>query len=223
MIRYFGQAQYSPKRILMGYELFLRERVAQQWRFPANLRQYGARELTQLAQATIAVLEPAAKIVSINLDQDQFIDPDFVQMFAQLAAQFPERIIVVELTEHECGGALAALRQAARQYVQHHVYVCLDDVGSGANGSTMASVLNEFVTEYKFALQNFSERDGSVADLLPQLATWAQRAKQDKKEFVVEGIETTRNLKIVEQFTPNLIQGYLFAKPVLIPVAGDIF
>ena len=223
MIRYFGQAQYSPKKILMGYELFLREYVDGHWRFPKNLRQYGARELAQLAEQTIMMIEPAAKIVSINLDQDQFIDNDFVQMFAVLADKFPERSIVVELTEHECGGAMAGLRTAAAQYAANNVFVCLDDVGSGANGKTMASVMDAYVSEYKFALQNFSERDGSMANLLPQLGEWAKRAKQFHKEFVVEGIEDQRNLNIVSQFTPNIIQGYFFAKPVLVPLTTDIF
>lgn len=223
MIRYFGQAQYSPTRILTGYELLLRQCSGGTWQFPRDFRQHGAAEMQQLAAATIAVLEPAARVVSINLDQDQFVMPEFVRMFTQLVHDFPKREIVVELTERDCSVPMAELRQAAAAYAGSGAYVCMDDVGSGANSPQMADALDDYVSEYKFAMQNFNERDGSISNLMPQIAAWAQRAKQFQKEFVVEGIETERNLKIVEQFTPNIIQGFLFAKPALIPVQQDIF
>ncbi len=223
MIRYFGQAQYSPKRMLLGYELFLREYVGGQWRFPKNLRQYHAQEITSLAEQTIATLEPAARVVSINLDQDQFVDANFIEAFIKIAHTFPERYVVVELTEYDCHVAREDLRLATIRYSQGGVYVCLDDVGSGENDEAMATLLDDYVSEYKFALQNFREEDGTVNQLLSQLAAWGRRAKQNDKGFVVEGIENERNLLIVDQYTPDLIQGYLFAKPILLPLKHDVF
>ena len=157
MIRFWGQDKYS-QRELIGYELFLREYNDGQWRFPADFGKFTASEFAQTLVDTIGALPAGIQLVSINLDQPQFIDPQYINQLGVAQRACPDTLIIVELTERPYNVPIAQLVTAAAAYQDLGLWVCLDDVGTGANQVDLVEALAPHVKEYKFALQNFHNK-----------------------------------------------------------------
>lgn len=78
MIRFFAQPKYSLDHEKLGYEFFIRQYCNGNWIFPKNFAQFTALQLEKLAIATITALPKGTNMVSINLDQNQFVDDTFL-------------------------------------------------------------------------------------------------------------------------------------------------
>lgn len=217
-MRFFAQEQYSPQRAFVGYELFLKEQVAGSWLVPRNFAQLELAPLGQLLRASLTAIRPDTQLLSVNLDQQQFIMPVFATALGALAREHPQFALVVELTEYEQNVDREALRYAAGQFLENGVQVCLDDVGCGANTMEMVNLLDPYLMEYKFALQNITDYNERTVRALPELRQWARRAHSRYKRLTVEGVECEEVLQKVMPYRPDLIQGYYFAKPHLLAV-----
>lgn len=217
-MRFFAQEQYSPQRTFVGYELFLKEQVAGSWRVPRSFANLDLTELCRLIRASLISIRPDTQLLSVNLDQQQFILPVLPAALGALAREHSQLALVVELTEYEQGVDRQAIRHAAAQFLANGVQVCLDDVGCGANNLDMVNLLDPYTMEYKFALQNMTDYNERTVRALPELRQWAQRAHSRYKRLTVEGVECEEVLQKVLPYKPDLIQGYYFAKPHLLAV-----
>ncbi|MFD0898638.1 EAL domain-containing protein [Loigolactobacillus binensis] len=221
MIRFFGQPKYSITQNALGYELFIRQSAKGNWIFPKNFSQFTAQQLKKLSIASIKALPKGVALVSINLDQEQFINPDFIHsMKAVQAACYPVEV-VIELTEHHRHIAPNMLVSAAQKYQAANLWVCLDDVGTGDNTVAMANLLDPYVTEYKFALQNFKRGANFSFVISPQLQFWRQFAQIHHKFFAIEGFETEADLTIGDHYQADVMQGYYLGRPKLITLGND--
>jgi EAL domain-containing protein (putative c-di-GMP-specific phosphodiesterase class I) len=160
MIRFWGQQKYEPRTgRMIGYELFIRERdgLDGNWRLPADFSKMNAQQVTRLLADTMDSMPMDLEIVSFNLDERQFVDPQYRELLPNIQRLFKQRI-VVELTERLGNGLSAVLPgellNAARAYANIGISVCLDDVGTGFNQSELVHLLDPYVDEYKYALQN---------------------------------------------------------------------
>jgi len=201
MIRFFGQPKYSTANDTLGYEFFIRQYHQGNWVFPQNFNQFSAQQIRDLAIASIKALPKNVALVSINLDQIQFIRPDFIAGMTQVQKACYPVEVVIELTERPQKVPLSDLIDAARQYQANQLWVCLDDVGTGDNTIRLANALDPYVTEYKFALQNFR-----------------QYAQIHHKFFAIEGFETKAELSIGSHYHADVMQGYYLGRPQLISI-----
>ncbi|WP_127848740.1 EAL domain-containing protein [Lacticaseibacillus hulanensis] len=226
MIRFWGQQKFEPKTgRIMGYELFLRERsgLDGKWRLPEDFSKMSAHQVTSLLVETIDSLPMDLDIVSFNLDQRQFVDPEYRVLLPNVQRLFKQRV-VVELTERLGQGYAAVLpeelRNAARGFADLGISVCLDDVGTGFNQLELVDLLNPFVDEYKYALQNV--RDVlTYAEIGQQVAAWKSKAHTTGKVLALEGVETSGDVSLIDQFRPDIVQGYYYGTPHALPVPGD--
>ncbi|WP_461214727.1 EAL domain-containing protein [Lacticaseibacillus sp. GG6-2] len=218
MIRFFGQPKYRYPQSdeLIGYELLLREWQNGRWGVPTDFSQYSATDITELLRITLGALPATLPLISFNLDQAQFADAQFLRELTALAGELlhPEHL-VVELTERDEHVASERLSQAAKQYADSGLRVCLDDVGTGANQAAMAMALLPYTVEYKFALQNF-RTDDNMQVPLALLRQWHDRAVAEGKLFAIEGLEAPEDLAIADAYAPNVLQGYYFGHPALL-------
>lgn len=104
--------------------------------------------------------------------------------------------VVIELTEHHHNISIAKLAVAAQQYQNAHLWVCLDDVGTGDNTATLAEQLDPYITEYKFALQNFRQHTDFSTIISPLLQFWRKFAEIHHKFFAIEGFENVTEIAI---------------------------
>lgn len=215
---FFGQPKFKPGEYQhpMGYELFIREWTDEGWRLPDNFNIIKSVDLERLLLKTIAVMPDTIELLSFNLEQNQFIDPEFMDMVQRVQSQTSIKLFT-ELTERLTVGVLEPqLIEAAREFNQRGLLVCIDDVGTGQNTPHMVLRMNPYIDEYKFAFQNFRPFD-QLVEIAPQLNFWYDLSKKEHKLLALEGIENPSDLQTVEaQYPCDVIQGFLLARPELL-------
>lgn len=224
MIRFFGQPQFTATdHTIKGYELFLRESVDHKWVFPDDFKAFTAYETANLLVQTIRPMPKTVTSVAFNLDPDQFIDPAYQTYLPKVQELIAPVRLFVELTEHPCAPKIAnaKLVEAAEGFKANHLYVVLDDVGTGNNTPPFAELLENNLAEYKFAMQNFRESH-DPNEITKKLAYWHKMADDEHKWFVIEGFETKDELKLLKDYPADLIQGYYLDRPGLLPADDQV-
>lgn len=226
LIRFFAQPKYSITNAkLTGYELFIRERETRDstWFLPENFNKFTPKKITTLLIDTLKTLPRGLNSISINLNQEQFVDLNYFELLTALQPKTPIKL-QIELTEQQAIDKTARVSSEivtmAKAYQQAGMYLCLDDVGTGANQYELVQQLAPFVFEYKFALQNIRQLV-QLTELKTQIGIWRERAQQQHKLFVLEGLETFDDLALIRLFRPDVVQGYYFGKRYLLPIASD--
>ncbi|WP_412989850.1 EAL domain-containing protein [Pediococcus siamensis] len=216
MITFFGQPKYSGNEVqkrIIGYELLMRVFKEGKWQTQTDFHQVSPEELEALALQVIGHVSKQVKIFSINLEDYQFVDPAFLEMLKDLK-QKTATDLYIELTErsnHDV--SQTELISFIQKYDQSGLKICVDDVGTGRNSRENIEKMRCFVTEFKFALQNFRPKEDSVT-LLKELDYWYGLSKKYHKEFVIEGIETQNELSLIlKKYPCTAIQGYFLGKP----------
>ncbi|WP_125708470.1 EAL domain-containing protein [Lacticaseibacillus porcinae] len=219
MFRFFGQPKFDldPDHPWpVGYELFVRELVDGQWVLPKDFSQLTDVTIEKLLDEIIQVLPAHTTLISFNLEQDQFIEPKYLDMVKRVAARCSVRLFV-ELTERLSKGVSEKqLIAAAQRYHEAGILVCIDDVGTGQNTPEMVLKMNPSISEYKFALQNFRPFE-SLDEIKPELDFWYSLAHRHHKMLAIEGLETKSELDDIRKDYPcDVVQGYLLGKPTLL-------
>lgn len=226
MLRFWGQPKFwLPKGVMIGFELFLREQASPdgKWRVPRDFSAYPPAMVVDMLRKTLASFSRGVRLVSVNLDQEQFVDPAFCRLLAELALS-QQLELVVELTERRgCGPrtvTLPALQQAAMRMQACGLAVCLDDVGTGENQAALVDALSPYVSEYKYALQNVRGQADAQA-IQADVKRWRERADAENKKFAMEGFESAADVAWIDAFAPNIVQGYYFSRPLSLPMCTD--
>ncbi|MFC6171547.1 EAL domain-containing protein [Loigolactobacillus jiayinensis] len=219
MLCFWGQPRYSREPFApFGYELFLREGEPDHWRVPTDFSQFTAQQIIDLLIRTAPQLPKSTPNLSINADIDQFVDPKFYLRFAQIKQQLPTVNLAVELTEHPAKHPIAdtQLLAAARSFDQFGMRVILDDVGSGDNNLARIELMDPYVHEYKFAVQNFRPAQ-TLEAILPKLTYWHAMAKQHHKLLTIEGVESVADIAVLSHYQVEMLQGYFLGRPEYLP------
>lgn len=218
MLAFFGQPIFSSTNhpgAAMGYELFVREQVADQWRAPTDFNQISVADLRSLLTQTLQ--HPlSVTVLALNLEPSQFVDPHYSDMLIEVQATTDVQLIV-ELTERfDEALNLDLVIAAARKFHRHGLLVSIDDIGTGANTPKLIMLINEFIYEYKFAIQNFRPFQ-SMTDIAPIIDFWHDMKNIHHKTFAIEGIETAEELTFIKnRYSFDIIQGYYTGRPELL-------
>lgn len=147
--------------------------------------------------------------LSINIQFDQFCYTSTCYFLERLET-FSDRIIIEltedqpeQLDENKIGQCIQKIRE-------HGFLIALDDVNTGTNDIHFLAQHASDIYRLKFSLIHFKEL--SPATLASLLEGWRHVAKTYKKEFVVEGIESSQVSKYLSERGVCLQQGYLFGK-----------
>lgn len=213
MYTVFAQPKYSMEKAYaapVGYELFIRQWAQDHWALPDPFTGISVLTLNNLLRQTIARMPASVELLSFNLEQSQFVDPAFTAMIASIQ-RHTNITLYTELTERIGEGVTAGqLLAAAKRFAACGLQVCIDDVGTGQNSPALVMMLNDYITEYKFAFQNFRPMT-TINELAPQLKFWTEMSQRQGKMMVWEGIESSVELALLTARYPgDLLQGYLF-------------
>ncbi|AMV61327.1 protein containing diguanylate cyclase/phosphodiesterase domain 2 (EAL) [Pediococcus damnosus] len=194
-----------------GYELLLREFVDDEWRVPADFSILTPELFSGLVAEAMEHL-PSKSRIMINLDHDQFVDRKMLDAIINVHEKLPDYGLTVELTERDNTKMImdVELLRSAMYLTSKGVALSLDDVGSGVNQFELLRPLLPFVTELKFALQNFQTE---IKTAYNKLYFWQELANFLGKKFVLGGIETEEDLVIARQLAVDYGQGYLYDRP----------
>lgn len=155
--------------------------------------------------------------VSVNLSRKYFEDPNFLTRFLEISREydFPKEMIEFELTESIffARGQIDIVKECIHQMHAYGFQCSMDDFGSGFSS---LGLLKEFdVDALKldrcFFLDISSPKAQNVIECILDLA------RKLHLRTVAEGIETREQLEYLQQVSCDMIQGYIYSKPL--PVA----
>lgn len=220
MYTFYGQPKFAlaDSKTAIGYELFIREYQGDQWTLPDSFDAITSATIETLLNKTIQTLPPTTTLLSFNLEQNQFVDPEFADMVARIQATTNINIYT-ELTERKNPDVTDdQLLEAAKRFERLGLLVCIDDVGTAYNTPHLVGKLDDYVDEYKFALQNLRPFK-TIHAVVPEIKYWYAKASQLCKTLVIEGIETQEELEFLKQHFPcDIVQGYYLGRPGLMAI-----
>jgi EAL domain-containing protein (putative c-di-GMP-specific phosphodiesterase class I) len=151
----------------------------------------------------------------VNLHPSDLHDPELYEADAPLSGI--AKRVVLEITERASLDALPDLSERIERLREMGFRIALDDLGAGYAGLTSFVRLEpEFVKLDTSLIRDVHENSakqkiiGSIVGLCHEMG----------KQVVAEGIEQRAERDALAELGCDLLQGYLFAKPRKLPLAG---
>lgn len=151
--------------------------------------------------------------ISVNVSRLHILSGDFSEKFVWLLEkyQIPPELVEVELTESAFGVENSDILAMLKELKEHHLQVSIDDFGSGYSSLNLLKSMpvdvlkidREFLTETKE-----SKRSAVIVEQVVKMA------KQLGIRTICEGVETKEQAEFLKQIGCDMVQGYLYAKPM---------
>lgn len=154
--------------------------------------------------------------VSVNLSRQHFKRPDFLKDFYEIAQKYhiPPKAIEFELTESIFfdNQQIEIVKNSVKKMHEMGFLCSLDDFGAGFSS---LGLLKEFeVDTIKLDRRFFLDiSDKKARDIIGSLI---MLSKKLKVQVVAEGIETDEQLEYLRSVDCDMIQGYIFSKPLAV-------
>lgn len=151
--------------------------------------------------------------VKFNLSPADLLSNDFAERFAEIIREFhlPFSCFQFEITETMATEYNDKLYQAIEQVTKYGIGFCLDDFGSGY--ANLDSVLRLPFSAIKL---DRTLLNGLLTDEKKRLfyKNMAALFKNMGYSVIAEGVEKETELKYLEKWDVDMIQGYYFSKPL---------
>jgi EAL domain-containing protein (putative c-di-GMP-specific phosphodiesterase class I) len=174
------------------------------------------RACVETALATAAQL-PVCPRLSVNVHASTLgRDLGFPAFILERAAAegIPHRGLIVEVVEHSPPLDVPSFRKALAFLREAGVLLALDDVGLGHSNYKMILDVRPDIYKLDRYLVSGAWNDPYRQVILDSLARMVRRLEA---RAVAEGVETPRELVAVEAAGIDLIQGFLYSKPLARP------
>lgn len=153
--------------------------------------------------------------VSCNFSRMHFIRPDFPERFEEVLEryQIPKELIEVEITETIVVEELQQqmVKQTLDTLRDRGVRLSIDDFGSGYSSLGIFEQIPASVIKLdRSFLLNQKDR-GRQVKIMKGIVNLAQELDA---QIVCEGVETDRDVELMQEIGAYVAQGYRFAKPV---------
>lgn len=152
--------------------------------------------------------------ISVNLSRQHFRNPNFLLRFEQIKNEYqiPGGLIELELTESIVfdGGEFSMVKDMVRRMHEIGFLCSLDDFGFGYSSLGLLSELE--VDAIKLDRIFFDNKAGQRAEWVVEAII--SLAKKLNIKTVAEGIESISQLDFLESVHCDLVQGYVFSKPL---------
>lgn len=154
--------------------------------------------------------------ISVNLSRQHFNNPNFLPAFFEIAKKYdvPDGAIEFEVTESTffTDQKIELVKQSIQIMHQHGFLCSLDDFGSGFSS---LGLLKEFdVDTIKLDRKFFVNIQNSKAQSI--VTSFIDLSKKLGIHIVAEGIETQEQLAFLRKAQCDMVQGYIFSKPLSI-------
>ncbi|WP_082137312.1 EAL domain-containing protein [Lactiplantibacillus herbarum] len=221
--RYFVQPQINAETdSIFGYELLMKQLTPDGWRLPASFADIDPQIISDLLVSTTKVLSVKVRYCSVNINRDQLMNTTIAKAIIKSQMQLYPTKLVVELTEEDSPQKYSVedLIPHLKEFLSKGMQISLDDVGTGDNYFNSIQELLPFVSELKFALQNFNSefKDPKIQQ---QIHFWRAISLEYGLRLVLEGVEDQNDDQLSADFGINLRQGYYFSKPQLLRLPED--
>ena len=151
--------------------------------------------------------------VSVNVSRINMYDHNFVDYMQSLLIKYDlePRMLRIEITESAYAENPAQLIRVMRKLKNAGFTVLMDDFGSGYSSLNLLKDIAVDVLKLDMKFIQDLEVSNRVAVIMKSVVKMARELGMDT---VVEGVETEKQVKFLQEIGCNVIQGYYFAKPM---------
>ncbi|CAJ1182379.1 EAL domain-containing protein [Companilactobacillus nantensis] len=214
-LRYFIQKQVDYQDKTIGYECLLRQQNADgSWSLPDNLDSLPLQRVVFLLEDTFKSLPAEPITLSINLEYNQIISPEFQYFVRWAISKIEPMNLSIEYTpgknNHFKNRYLFEKR--IREAQNYNMQFGIDNVGSNLQNLKEIEWMLPFVDNLKCSMRDFRKDDPNVwLDL--NLQSWNRISQENNINLILMGIENEDDEALAEQLNIKTRQGYLFGHP----------
>jgi len=157
-------------------------------------------------------LEPVK--VSVNFSMKHLDDTTAANKIIEIINQFgiDPKYIEIELTELTNIENISKMNKFMKLLQDNSITVSMDDFGSGYSSITLLKNLNYDIVKIDRGLIDSLEKDDEKNLII--LRNIITMLKEINIEVVAEGVESKKQLDILNEYGCNIIQGYYYDKPL---------
>jgi diguanylate cyclase (GGDEF)-like protein len=174
---------------------------------------YVFEEVCRIVRRWLDSGKPALPI-SVNLSRQHFQQADFLKHYAEISRRYriPEGILELELTESIFfdDERIEEVKDQIRRIHELGFCCSLDDFGTGFSS---LGLLKDFDIDTIKVDRRFSQDTGN-RKTKEILASITELSRKLNIRTVVEGIETEEQLRLMREVACDLIQGFIYARPM---------
>ncbi|MFQ8704570.1 MAG: EAL domain-containing protein [Thomasclavelia sp.] len=160
--------------------------------------------------------------ISINISRLHLFQNNFVDKYLEIKNKYaiPDKILELEITENILIDNLHATQKVITR-LQRHGFICsIDDFGSGYSSlNSLKDLPFDIIKLDKLFLDN-SYNIKKSQEIIKSIITMA---KNINILTVAEGVETNEQLNFLQLAGCDIIQGYIFSKPISVEDFENIF
>lgn len=152
--------------------------------------------------------------ISVNVSQIDIISLDVVEFFNNLIEkyQLPPSLIEIEITESAYAKKYDHVNDIVEQLHNSGFQVLMDDFGSGYSSLNMLRNLNVDILKVDMKFLDIEENNTEKGYGI--LESIVNMARQMNMPIIVEGVETDKQIKYLQDMGCRYAQGYFFYKPM---------
>ncbi|WP_204120065.1 EAL domain-containing protein [Levilactobacillus wangkuiensis] len=214
-LRYFIQKQVDFRGQTTGYECLLRQHNDDgSWSLPQKLDSLPLQRVIFLLEDTFKALPREDITLSINLEYDQILSPDFHYFVRWAISKITPMNLAVEYTANGQEGRLnrRLFLKRIRDGRAYGMRFDVDNVGSSLENLKNVKWLLPQVDSLKCSMRSFRKEDPSVwLDL--NLQYWNRLSQENHIQLILMGVEDEADEQLAEQLKIRVRQGYRFGRP----------
>ena len=153
--------------------------------------------------------------ISVNFSKRHLANNKLVEEITEVVDRYkvPREYIVIELTESEDYRNQEVMRTIVDDLSMHGIKTSIDDFGTGYSSLGMLRTLHFDELKIDKSFVPISLDSGNEKSLL-MFKGIVNLAKSLGFSIVVEGVETFDQLKLIKKMGCDVVQGYIFDKPL---------
>lgn len=153
--------------------------------------------------------------VSTNFSKLHLKDENLAERILGIMEKYniDSKYIEIELTEVSNFEDTVAMQKFVKAMHQHHILISMDDFGTGYSTLNVLKDMNINIIKLdRSLLDNIGKDDDHDQVILRNIV---HMANELHKEVIAEGVETEIQAQFLKEISCNVVQGYLFDKPLV--------
>lgn len=151
--------------------------------------------------------------VSVNVSKMQFYSLDFIEVYSKIKKKYtiPDNIVIIEFTESAIFNDIKRVKETIDKLHMNGFLCSIDDFGNGY--SSLNALKDMKVDSLKIDSLFFNESENNKREKII-IKGIINLAKDLNMKTVAEGIEKQEQVDFLREIECDLIQGYIFYKPM---------
>lgn len=151
--------------------------------------------------------------ISVNVSKMQFYSLDFIEVYSKIKKKYaiPDNILIIEFTESAIFNDIKRVKEIIDKLHANGFLCSIDDFGNGY--SSLNALKDMKVDSLKIDSLFFNESENTKREKIV-IKGIITLAKELDMKTVAEGIEKQEQVEFLREAGCDLIQGYVFYKPM---------